>query len=543
MKVFLAEDEFVVREGIKNNIDWKGHGYEFCGEAGDGEMAYSMIQKSQPDILIADIKMPFMDGLSLSRLIKSEFPAIEIILLTGYEEFAFAQEAIQIGVSRYLSKPISGENLLKEIDIVAEKIREREEERSLARKYAAEMEEREQLEKQEFFRNLVTGEKELSEILEDSRKLNIEISGMQYSLLLLKVWSKRHEIGEYSGSVQKVVQKIEEAAKQYDAVLFDMHLEGKAVLFKGESKEAVEQSVKDFIKVLKAIFYPMPQLRYFGGISSVVGRITEIPRCYQEAGRAYAHLYLTEENGFFYGDDVTTTESSAGEGEQDIRVSETGAKQLDRRQLLEFLRRGESVEVSFFLEEFYKTLGPKAMQSKMFRQYVAMDLYLAALDFAQKELEVKEGDLDLEEPTFRILADEKSAKTYMETILQRAISIREEHAKSKYHDVVRRVILYIEEHYGEEELSLNQVAKSVNFSSNHLSAVFSQETGQPFIKYLTDYRMEKAKDLLRQTTKKTNEIGSLVGYKDSHYFSYLFKKTQGTTPTQYRGLKAGEEEA
>lgn len=262
MKVFLAEDEFVVREGIKNNIDWKGHGYEFCGEAGDGEMAYSMIQKSQPDILIADIKMPFMDGLSLSRLIKSEFPAIEIILLTGYEEFAFAQEAIQIGVSRYLSKPISGDNLLKEIDIVADKIREREEERSLARKYAAEMEEREQLEKQEFFRNLVTGEKELSEILEDSRKLNIEISGMQYSLLLLKVWSKRHEIGEYSGSVQKVVQKIEEAAKQYDAVLFDMHLEGKAVLFKGESKEAVEQSVKDFIKVLKAIFYPMPQLRY-----------------------------------------------------------------------------------------------------------------------------------------------------------------------------------------------------------------------------------------------------------------------------------------
>ena len=118
MKVFLAEDEFVVREGIKNNIDWKGHGYEFCGEAGDGEMAYSMIQKSQPDILIADIKMPFMDGLSLSRLIKSEFPAIEIILLTGYEEFAFAQEAIQIGVSRYLSKPISGDNLLKEIDIV-----------------------------------------------------------------------------------------------------------------------------------------------------------------------------------------------------------------------------------------------------------------------------------------------------------------------------------------------------------------------------------------------------------------------------------------
>ena len=542
MKVFLAEDEFVVREGIKNNIDWTGHGYEFCGEAGDGEMAYSMIQKEQPDILIADIKMPFMDGLSLSRLIKAEYPAIEIILLTGYEEFAFAQEAIQIGVSRYLSKPISGDNLLKEINIVAEKIREREEERNLAKKYAEEMDEREQLEKQEFFRHLVTGEKELSEILEDSKKLGIEISGMQYSLLLLKIWSKRHDMGEYSGSVQLVEQKLEEMARLYDAILFDVHLEGKAILFKGESKEAVEQAQKDFVQNLKALFYPLPQIRYFGGISSVVGRITEIPKCYEEAGRAYAHLYLTDENGFIFGEEVAEAKGQEQEVE-DIRVSETGAKQLDRRKLLEFLRRGEAAEVGFFLDEFFRTLGPKAMQSKMFRQYVAMDVYLAVMDFAEKELEVKDMGKEVEEPTFQVLADEKLAKSYLEKLLCKAIAMREDHAKSKYHDVVRTVVHYIEAHYGEEDLSLNQVAKTVNFSSNHLSAVFSQETGQPFIKYLTDYRMEKAKDLLRQTTKKTNEIGSLVGYKDSHYFSYLFKKTQGTTPTQYRGLKAGEEEA
>ena len=104
-KVFLVEDEYVVREGIKNNIDWEGHGYEFAGEAPDGEIAYSMIQKELPDIVITDIKMPFMDGLSLSRLIKAEFPWIEIILLTGYEDFQYAREAIRIGVSCYLSSP------------------------------------------------------------------------------------------------------------------------------------------------------------------------------------------------------------------------------------------------------------------------------------------------------------------------------------------------------------------------------------------------------------------------------------------------------
>ena len=101
MKVFLVEDEFVVREGIKNNINWEAHGYDFCGEASDGEIAYSLIQKEQPDIVITDIKMPFMDGLQLSRLIKAEYPWIEIILLTGYEDFQYAREAIRIGVSCY----------------------------------------------------------------------------------------------------------------------------------------------------------------------------------------------------------------------------------------------------------------------------------------------------------------------------------------------------------------------------------------------------------------------------------------------------------
>ena len=116
IKVFLVEDEFVIREGIKKNIDWEGHGYQFVGEASDGEIAYPLIKKEKPDIVITDIRMPFMNGLELSKLIKKEMPLTEIIILSGFEEFEYAKEAIKLGVAQYLTKPISGDDLLKELD-------------------------------------------------------------------------------------------------------------------------------------------------------------------------------------------------------------------------------------------------------------------------------------------------------------------------------------------------------------------------------------------------------------------------------------------
>ena len=135
IKVFLVEDEYVIREGIKKNIDWQAHGYEFCGEAGDGELAFPMIQEIRPDIVITDIRMPFMDGLALSRLIKKEFPETEIIILSGYEEFEYAKEGIKIGVAQYLLKPISGDALIKEIDLVAASIEERKQKERIRERY------------------------------------------------------------------------------------------------------------------------------------------------------------------------------------------------------------------------------------------------------------------------------------------------------------------------------------------------------------------------------------------------------------------------
>ena len=301
MKVFLVEDEFVVREGIKNNINWEAHGYDFCGEASDGEIAYSMIQKEQPDIVITDIKMPFMDGLQLSRLIKAEYPWIEIILLTGYEDFQYAREAIRIGVSCYLSKPISGDNLLKEVDALAERVEEKKQEREVAIRYEAEMQERTELDKLEFFRSLLKGGRSFPELLEGAKKLGIDISGPYYNVVLFKLWSTRHDAFEYSGSVLDAETSIREIADREGAIFFDLNVEGIALLFRGESEEKITESIKRSISEIEQVMNKYHNMRYFGGVGQCAGRMTEIPDSFNWASRAYAHIYLTSDNGFLWG--------------------------------------------------------------------------------------------------------------------------------------------------------------------------------------------------------------------------------------------------
>ncbi len=534
MKVFLVEDEFVVREGIKNCIDWETHGYEFCGEAGDGEVAYSMIQKIQPDIVITDIKMPFMDGLTLSRMIKEEFPWMEIILLTGYEDFQYATEAIRIGVSCYLSKPISGENLLKEVDHLSSRIEEKREEREVRKRYEEEMKERMELEKLDFFSGLITGGRDLAEILDTAKKLSIDITAIRYNTILMKVWSTRHGANEYSNSVVEVGKIIRDIAEKRGAIFFDLNVEGIVLLFKGDDDRTINDNIDDCIHRIKSVLESYENIRYFGGIGQIVGRITEIPVSFGWAGRAFAHMYLTEDNGFLAG-----TEEGLKSKNEEVILSEIDPRHIDRRLIKEFLRRGEHTETEFFLREFINGMGKNAIRSTMLRQYIAMDIYFCVGDYAENELGIARNDIaeSLIIPTPEILADEVRTEQYLVGIINTALSMREESSRGRYTDVVEDVVAYIEEHYREDDLSLNTLAAHVNFSPNHLSAVFKQQTGQPFIKYLTDYRMNAAKELLLQTSKKSNEIGLMVGYKDPHYFSYLFKKTQGVTPTQYRSNK------
>ena len=369
LKVFLVEDEFVIREGIKNNIDWETHGYEFCGEAGDGELAYPMIQRLRPDIVITDIRMPFMDGLELSRLIRRELPDIEIIILSGYQEFEYAKEAIKLGVAQYLSKPINGEELLAELEELSAKIEEKRRATQIRERYLKEMEENTLRERKKLFQSLVVGDNTAAELLESAERLGIDLSAPWYNIILFKTQSLRHAQDEYSGSLIRIEEELRSLEDGTTVVSFDRNLEGKAFLLKAESEEQLQLQQQEYIEKIKDIMEKYEHVRYFGGIGRPVNRLRELPASFEQASHAFAHRYLVQDSRILDGGYL-----AQGTEEEHFDIKQVNPKQIDRTRIQEFLKQGDREEVVYFVEEFFRDLSNKALQSNIFRQYITMPI-------------------------------------------------------------------------------------------------------------------------------------------------------------------------
>ena len=535
LKVFLVEDEIVIREGIKNNIPWKEEGFDFVGEASDGELAFPLIQKLTPDILITDIRMPFTDGLELSRLVKKEFPNIKIIILSGYNEFNYAKEAINIGVAEYLLKPISSEKLLQAIKSIAVKIEEEKKFLEYVNRFKYEMQENRNIEKQKFFNELIFKELSLSEILEKANKLEMNLSATIYNIIIFKVMVSGETTTCYSNDINTITDQVKTMIEEQDHIyMFDRGAEGWAFLLKGENEEQFEQIINNIFGQIVNMVQQRYSLEFFCGIGKAVKRLSEIPQSYDKANHAFSYRYLGKTNQLISYKQI---EERMNLDENLTELSSITIGKVDRRLLENFLKTGTIAEVNNFVINYFHGLGKENTKSIMFRQYILMDMYFCVASFIESiglnEEEILNRYGGMQQVTDSISSLEKSM-ILIEKIIIQAIEIRDNASMKKYERLLQQAKDYINEFYSRDDISLNTVAASVNISPSYFSTIFSQELGVTFIEYLTDVRMQKAKELLMCTTKKTAEVGFAVGYKDPHYFSYLFKKTQNCTPKEFR---------
>ncbi|MFR4254914.1 MAG: response regulator [Dorea longicatena] len=535
IKVFLVEDEMVIRRGIKNSIDWEKEGYIFCGEASDGELAYPMIIKEKPDILITDIRMPFMDGLELCKLVKKELPNIKILILSGYDEFDYAKEAIRLGVTEYLLKPISSGKLLEALNWVSESIRREKEDKDLVRKYMEEMRENTEHEKQKFFEQMIAGNLSMADALETGKKYEMNLSAGMYNLLLFRftLGEENRKSGELLGEAEYAIEKLTERLEY--VFEFQRGVEGWAFLLMADNEEQMSERVKELSKDLEEIMKNYSTIAYFGGIGQPVARLRELEESFREAERALAARFTMELNRIISVEDIRMAQNV--DTLDDIEITSFGEIEKTRIMLEKFLNNGAEDEIDEFVDVYINELPEENLKSVLMRQYIIMDAYIVMMSFCEK-IEGIEGEMQAQSEelknSMKTIQTLEEIKNYIRMLLKKIIGVRDTISGRRYSDIIEIAKDQIRKTYMSDEISLNTIAAEVGMSPSYFSSIFSKEMGKTFVEYLTEIRMDRAKELLMCSSMKTSEIGYEVGYKDPHYFSYIFKKTQNCTPKEFR---------
>ena len=546
LKIFLAEDEVVVRETIKRMIPWEELGFELVGEAADGEMALPLLIRQQPDLLITDIKMPFMDGLTLARLAKKEIPGLKVVILSGYDDFNYAKQAIGIGVEDYLLKPITKNALIERLSEIRSRYEHEKTQKEYYEKFQREMQAYEKNSSRDFFEALVGGSMDMMEVYKRAEKLGLDIVAEAYNVLIFTMNCDEDFSGqrdEYSSWEAESLELLENFfAGHSSAMLFRSNIFSYGVLLKGQ-RETIEENTRACVDEIRKILSRQDGRReWFLAVGQSVERLSQIQKSYHTASRAFSQRYLYDENILYY-DEMETMEHPGGqaETEDNAYLQKVDVNALNPAILQKFLSNGLQEETENFVKDYFYAIGQEPMESLVFRNYVILNVRFSVISFI-KGLGCDTNEMESAD-TEEVLAESgknmESAIAYAKKMISQAIEIRDQNSGNKNRSILKTAVDFIDSHYMDEEISLNTVANVANVSSNHFSALFSQNMGQTFIEYLTTLRMNKAKELLRCTGMRSSEIAGEIGYKDAHYFSYLFKKTQGMTPSDYR--KAREE--
>lgn len=519
-QIFVVEDELLIRQNIRNMIENMTGPYAFCGEASDGEMALSMMQDLMPDILLTDIKMPFLDGFELIRHVKAMMPWLKIIIISGYNAFESAQKAISLGVDLYLLKPIRTAELAEAIGKVAQELQDSKTKSSLPAGY--DKDELHHALHQHFMQQLLYGGADTSHLLEQARTLALDVVHPLYQVVLF--YFDTEDTGR-----QALRPQVSAVLHDKKTSLYYFHGSDQlTLLLYAATREALNEEVYRFIHIIRHELKDLDTV-----ITTVVGnaveRLSAVKDAYETADAMLKKVHSVSAGQVI---DVNDTAQITADI---VSFSSSFGEEFQQKLLY------ASVEdVPALLEGYLR--GPDGDQwgSMLYRYYTLVDILKTAVQIvsaARPAVDPKDiaAQFSAEYDIFAASSRRDSFERLALTLLQEAVRMKQENPGFlKHSHVISRAEEYVAQEFCDPNISLLSVAKYVGMSSAHFSTIFSQTVGKTFISYLTSMRIEKAKELLAHTDMKLSTIAMEIGYNEPNYFSHVFKKTEGMTPKEYR---------
>ena len=518
--VIVAEDEERIRRGIVRNVKWESVGFRVIGEAENGADALEMVEQLEPDLLITDIRMPFINGIELARQIREVRPAVQIMFLSGYDDFSYAQEAIQYNIISYLLKPISAEDLEKELAKVKKKLDRQFEMFSRTDRVKKEMEKSE--EKND------DAEKELREMAVSVGLLrNAESPSLSFAVVVTRI--------QDADGTDRTTRATADAVD----MILGKYVRHVSCYLKGEVISILAATASGFNKYLHILSEEIVQsvermlkLNCLVGISRSVRRLTDCRECYLEAVNAVSYSGEGGSRIYFISDE---------EPEQNV-----GQERIHEitEHLEGLLKSGSTEELERYLdkvEQYVRSWNFTVMYFGVliFQMAAAVHgaVYVAAGEEALKQLQ---KDYPLND--VRLVERMTEGFRTIRKMCLAAKSLISTQKKKSSEIICEKALEIIENKYADQELSLLSVSGEIGVSPNYLSTLIKKNTGRTFVELLTDRRIRKARELLLGTTMKIREITEACGYRDQFYFSHCFKKITGMSPKECRRANEQKQE-
>lgn len=518
-KLIFTDDESIVREGISKCIDWGAAGFEFLGSFENGKQALDYLEENPVHLVISDINMPVMDGQVLSQKIRDLYPDTKVVLLTGYDDFEYAREALNNHVSRFLLKPITADELFDTLCLIHQELdqlfhREAQQE-ALRRRLAESL----PMLKERFLNRLIRGRIASEQLHHQSDALDWHCAAGFLQLAVCSpndIWDelKFLELTDYAASL---IDGNDEVFRNYgDEVL---------LLLQGSDAEMLDARMRMICQKMYAFSEGIHASRISIGIASACDSVGCLPDGYQEARDALRYCQSVGLSHIL----------SASEFRSRQRLStESFTRHIGN--LIETVKTGRMADTEGELEEIFRLFDSHYMEPEEAERYLGqlqLQLQQSIADIAALSGQKTEGLIGAGSN-----GDFHNYREYIQSIISEYGSFISEQRHQTAELRIAKARSIIETRFREKNFSLSDICNELYLSTSQFSHIFKEGMGMTFLEYLTNRRIEEAKLLLKSTDLKGYEIAEKVGFSDPRYFSIVFKKHCGVTAMQYRSSTA-----